>query len=250
MRFLVFKHIECEHPGKFRTYLDESGVIWDSVELDKGEKIPNLEKYDALWVMGGPMNVWEEEKYPWLIDEKKSIRKWVEDIKRPYLGICLGHQLLADSLGGRCGIQNPPEIGIFKIELTKKGINDPIFKGMEKNQFCLQWHSVQVKEPPKNSVILASSQNCEVQAMKVGEYAWSMQYHVEVENDTVENWSKIPEYYLALERSIGKESIDILTQSSLELMPNFNNNCKKLFINFYAAVQQISEKHHLTKKIF
>ena len=109
---------------------------------------------------------------------------------------------------------------------------------------------MQVEEPPQDAIVLASSPICRVQAMRVGEYAWSMQYHVEVEPDTVENWSKIPEYYLALERSIGKESIDILTQSSLELMPNFNNNCKKLFINFYAAVQQISEKHHLTKKIF
>ena len=241
MHILVFQHIECEHPGMFRSYLSESGVKWDSIQLDEGELIPELEPYDALWVMGGPMDVWETDKHPWLIQEKEAIRIWVKKMKRPYLGICLGHQLLADALGGRCSPQNPPEIGIFEVELTKKGINDPIFKGMKKNQFCLQWHSFQVEIPPQGSIILASSPICKIQAMRVGECAWSMQYHVEVEQDTVDNWSNVPEYYSALEKSIGKESIQILRNRSLELMSNFNNNCKKLFTNFCSASRQYSK---------
>ena len=83
MRLLVFQHVECEHPGMFRTYLSENGADWESIELDKGEIIPNLDHYDALWVMGGPMDVWEVEKHPWLNQEKEAIRKWVKEMKRP-----------------------------------------------------------------------------------------------------------------------------------------------------------------------
>ena len=98
MRILVFQHIECEHPGMLRNCLSEHNVEWDAVELDQGETIPELNDYDALWVMGGPMDVWDVDKFPWLVEEKEAIRFWVKELKRPFLGLCLGHQLLADCL--------------------------------------------------------------------------------------------------------------------------------------------------------
>ena len=75
MKFLVFQHIACEHPGIFRSFLREAQIEWDTVEFDKGDTIPRLDCYDALWVMGGPMDVWEEEKFPWLKEEKASGRE-------------------------------------------------------------------------------------------------------------------------------------------------------------------------------
>ena len=110
MKLLVFQHIDCEHPGIFRQFFDEARIEWHVVKLDSGEQIPPLEHFDALWVMGGPMDVWDIEENPWLVDEKAAIRHWVKDLRKPYLGLCLGHQLLADALGGTCGPQKIPEI--------------------------------------------------------------------------------------------------------------------------------------------
>ena len=99
MHILVLQHERVEHPGVFREFLAEDGHTWEAVELDEGEKLPEtLDGIDALWVMGGPMDTWQEDKHPWLVPEKAFIRRMVEDEGLPYLGVCLGHQLLAEAL--------------------------------------------------------------------------------------------------------------------------------------------------------
>ena len=75
------------------------GITRDTFELDAGEKIPDLEPYDLMMVMGGPQDTWQEDQYPWLVAEKAAIRKFVVEMQRPYFGICLGHQLLAAAIG-------------------------------------------------------------------------------------------------------------------------------------------------------
>ena len=101
MKFLVLQHINIEHPGIFLKFMKEDNIQLDTVELDKNEKIPSLEKYDAMIVMGGPMDTWQEKKYPWLKIEKEKIHNFVTIEKKPYLGLCLGAQLLSDAIGGK-----------------------------------------------------------------------------------------------------------------------------------------------------
>ncbi len=231
-RILVFQHIACEHPGIFRDFLAEDGVVWDAVELDEGESIPDLAGYDALWVMGGPMDTWQEDENPWLVREKAAIREAVAEREMPYLGFCLGHQLLADALGGEVGPAAEPEIGILEYELNDAGTGSPFLAGIELRRASLQWHSAEVLREPDGATVLASSPACRVQAMSIGERAFSMQFHVELTPATVPEWGDIPAYKGALDNALGPDGLDTMITESKKHMAGFNADSRTLYENF------------------
>lgn len=237
MRVLVFQHIACEHPGIFRDFLKADGIPYDAIELDEGEPIPPFDKYDALWVMGGPMDVWEEEQHPWLIEEKVAIREAVRKHRLPYFGLCLGHQLLASALGGAVGKMSAPEVGLLGIDLTQAGCGDPLMAGLPARQTALQWHGAEVKTLPAGAVVLASSPACAVQAMRIGDHAYGLQYHVELASRTVPEWGEVPAYACALDDTLGRGALQHLRDDAAKLMPEFNRTARQLYDNFMGVLR-------------
>lgn len=236
MKILVFQHLRVEHSGVFGEFWGEAGHSEHVVELDEGEVIPALQDFDMLAVMGGPMDVWQEEAYPWLKLEKAAIRHWVRELKRPYLGICLGHQLLADALGGKVGLMKQPEVGLATVELTKAGRADRLFDGVDGAIKTLQWHGAEVSVLPQGGEILAGNAACAIQAMRVGSNAYGFQYHMEITERTVGDWAKIPEYAASLKQALGAEEAGRLAQTVAPNLPAFRNTAGRINDNFFAAI--------------
>ena len=228
MRFLVLQHINIEHPGIFLKFMKEDNIHIDTVELDVNEKIPKLDLYDAMIVMGGPMDTWQEETYPWLKAEKENIYNFVSIKKKPYLGLCLGAQLLSEAIGGKVRKMATPEIGVLNVSIKD---DKSIFKGMDKNLKALQWHSYEVCNLPTSTKILATSAACNVQAFS-SEKAFGLQFHVEQTKETVPQWACVPEYKSALENTLGQNALEKFKKDVEENLNVFNKSAKIIYDNF------------------
>ena len=232
---IILQHIPIETPGYILDLMKTDKFNLTTIELDQGETIPdNLSSFDAMFCMGGPMDTWMEETYPWLIDEKNKIKEYVINLKKPYLGFCLGCQLLGEVLGGQVVKSNPPEIGILDINMTKNKNFDKLFSEYPEKIKALQWHSYEVIELEKNNdvKILASSATTKYQIFKYMDHAYGIQFHIEIKEDTVSQWSCVPEYEKALEDSLGKGALKIFDQNAKINMKSMNTSAEILYKNF------------------
>jgi GMP synthase-like glutamine amidotransferase len=235
MRILVLQHAAVEHPGVFREFFKEDGFAWQAVELDEGQTIPDLEPFDLMLAMGGPQDVWQEEEHPWLVTEKAAIAKFVVDMQRPYLGICLGHQLLASALGGTVAAAATPEVGVLTIAKTNDGHGDPLLRGAPDSMQVLQWHGAEVAALPPQTRVLASSDACRVQAFRFQDHAYGLQFHVEITRDTVGEWAEIPAYASSLDTAMGTGAVARLAAEVENLLPVFNRDARTLYDNLKAV---------------
>ena len=232
---IVLQHINIEDPGYIKDLMIEDNVNLTTIELDEGEKIPqDLSKYDAMFCMGGPMDTWMEKDYPWLIEEKKKIKEFVVDLKKPYLGFCLGCQLLGEVVGGSVVKSKNPEIGMLDINFSDNKKSDLLFSQFPDQIKSLQWHSYEVQglDGKEDIILLASSPETKYQIFKYQKHAYGIQFHIEIKDTTVGEWGCVPEYKSALEKELGEGALEKFDADAKNNMSNMNNYSKILYENF------------------
>ena len=232
---LMFQHSDIVTPGYLLDLLKKDRMNFTTIRLDKNYKIPeNLNEFDAMICLGGQMNTNMESIYPWLIEEKRAIKKFVEVIKKPFLGICLGAQLLGEVIGGKVAQTQPPEIGILDVKMSKNYNKDKVFKNFSSTFKVLQWHSYEVQdlELINEVVLLASSEHTKFQIFKYREYAYGIQFHTEIKEDTISNWAKIPELKNVIEKNLGKDALYLFNLECKKNINTLKKNTEKLYENF------------------
>ena len=182
MRALAFEHLASDPVGVFGEVLTERGIAVDRVLLYEGEPVPDWRGYDFVIAMGAGASVWDEEEYPWIVDEKRAVREAVL-AGVPYFGVCFGVQLLADVFGARSFRGPEPEIGVNQVFLTPAARHDPVFRGFPADLEVCEWHSNHFSLPP-GAIRLARSPRYENQAIRYGRVAYGLQSHLEPRSRT------------------------------------------------------------------
>jgi len=185
VRVLSLIHQDDAPTGVFADAVQDRGAELTQWNIAHGPPPEPPESFDAVFVFGGGMHVDQEDRHPWLRDEDDLIKGLLaEDV--PLFGVCLGSQLIAKAAGARVGPAPRDEIGWHDVELTAEAAQDPVFKGLPSRFPAFQWHSYTFELAP-GAVPLARN-SIGLQAYRVGDSAWGIQFHAEVTRAIVEGW--------------------------------------------------------------
>jgi len=186
MNALIIKHEEIEGPGLIEYCLGQEKLSYQILELRSGVHLPKPDGFTHVVFLGGPMNVYEEDRYPFLRDEDLFIKEAIQRGKW-ILGICLGAQLMAKALGARVFRAPVKEIGWYDVSLTRIGSIDPLFRRLPKTFSVFQWHE-DTFEMPHGAILMATSSLVPHQAFRYGENAYGLQFHLEVTQEMIREW--------------------------------------------------------------
>lgn len=230
-RLLVFQHVAHEILGTLDPLLRDAGFRIKYVNFERHpDAEPNLDGYDGLIVLGGPMNVDEVEDYPNLRTEVKLIQDAVSR-EMPILGICLGSQLLAKALGAKVRKNSEKEIGWYELSPTKDGESDPLISNFTNLEKIFQWHG-DTFELPRGAKLLASSPLCTNQAFRFADNVYGFQFHLEVDKPMIERWLNVPENKKEIEDLQGKIDPDQIRDDTPHYISRLNDLSTSVFGNF------------------
>lgn len=178
MRIHYLQHVPFENPGAILAWAEQRQYPVTSTRLYEDQPLPEQDDFDWLIIMGGPMNIYEESKYPWLVREKEFIKASI-DSNKVTIGICLGGQLIADVIGGRVIQNEHSEIGWFPVNFTEQAFSMPQFSFLPKETVVFEWHGDTFVDLPEEAELLASNEACKNQGFVYRNRIYGFQFHLE-----------------------------------------------------------------------
>ena len=182
MRLHYLQHVPFEDLGNIANWAEANNVSISATKLHKKQQFPSLDQFDLLVILGGPMNIYEYDRYSWLKEEKVFIKSAI-DAGKKLLGVCLGAQLIADVVGGKVIRNQFKEIGWHKIKRTTE--KSYFFQDDFKEFKAFHWHG-DTFVLPENIKSLYSSEACQNQAFEIGDKVLGLQFHVEYSKESIE----------------------------------------------------------------
>jgi len=184
LRIHYFQHVGFEGIGSIEEWISKSGHSVTSTRFFENEKLPELSEIDWLIVMGGPMSVYNKDRFPWLEEETEFIQRAIAAGKT-VLGICLGSQLISIALGARVYKNREKEIGWYDIDFTSLAKEDKLFSGFWDKLKVFHWHG-DTFDLPLNAVHIASSEACRNQAYRYSKNVLALQFHLETTEQSLQ----------------------------------------------------------------
>lgn len=232
-KIIVLQHHPAENLGAIAQSLEGAALAWQYVRIHDGHPVPkNMKGAGGLIVMGGPMSVYQTDRFPFLNYEMKLIEDAIKQ-DRPVLGICLGAQIVAAALGAKVE-KNPEgkEIGWYPVRLSPTAKEDRLFRGVAETIMPFHWHGDHF-ELPSGAVTLASSDKTPCQAFRYGEKTWALQFHLEVTRAGIENMSN------AFARDLEREKIspNAMLATSDTNLPALETIAETIFTRWSTPIQ-------------
>ena len=239
-KILVFQHVPYEILGTFDPMIRERGFRVRYINFGRDpEVIPNVTKYDGLIVLGGPMNVGQAEQYPHLTSELEALRSAL-DHNIPIMGICLGAQLLAKTLGAEVSRCPEKEIGWYDVTPTKEGLEDPVLGHFQRTRKIFEWHGDAFANPP-GAIRLAESKAWANQAYRYGDNAYGFQFHLEVDEALVHRWLSTPRYLKELSSLKGRTDPETIRRETTLYIEELKALSQNVFGSFLDLIKPSKE---------
>lgn len=218
LRIRCLQHVPFEGPAYVQEWAAMNNHPFTITRLYEKQALPALEELDVLVVMGGPMGVNDEIKYPWLTTEKAFIRTCIQ-MGKPVLGICLGAQLMASAMGAPVVPNCQPEIGWFPLQKTEIGKNQSLLQDFQTDLPVFHWHG-DTFAIPAGAKHLLKSEACVNQAFLIGENALGLQFHLEMTQQALQSLIENCGSELGTDEPFVQSADELLNNSDLLEMNN------------------------------